>query len=151
MEGFEIVFWYWWVAAVLLLTVEMLAPGFFFMWMAISAFIVGCIVLLIPAASADVQLLLFSVLAVVSILVWNRMVKPIPAETDHPLLNKRGAQYIGRVFTLQEAIVNGGGKIKVDDSIWKVRGKDCSAGSRVRVIAVTGTVLEVRKLERDGA
>ena len=66
-----------------------------------------------------------------------------PIETDRPLLNQRGAQYVGRQFHLDEPIVNGHGKIKVDDSIWKVHGPDCPEGARVTVTGVDGTVLVV--------
>ncbi len=54
---------------------------------------------------------------------------------------------MGRVFSLYEPIKNGQGKIKVDDSIWKVQGEDCDITSRVKVIAVRGTVLEVEKVD----
>ncbi|MGR9099535.1 MAG: NfeD family protein [Gammaproteobacteria bacterium] len=40
-------------------------------------------------------------------------------------------------------MVNGGGKIRVDDTLWKIRGDDAEPGSRVRVVAVKGTALVV--------
>ena len=47
------------------------------------------------------------------------------------------------VFTLEEAIVNGVGKIKVDDSTWRVKGSDMPAGMKVRVMSVEGTIFNV--------
>jgi membrane protein implicated in regulation of membrane protease activity len=88
-------------------------------------------------------LLLFSVLAVTSILVWRRYVSAKAQESDQPLLNQRGAQYIGRIFNVVTAIENGQGKIKVGDSLWLVRGEDCPVGSKVKVVAVKGAVFEV--------
>jgi len=73
--------------------------------------------------------------------------KKHPITTDHPLLNKRGQQYIGRVFSLYKPIENGEGKIKVDDSIWKVHGEDCDISTKVKVIAVRGTVFDVERIE----
>ncbi|MBS4052983.1 NfeD family protein [Methylomonas rivi] len=143
MGELEIVFWYWWVLAVGFLAVELLAPGFFFLWLAVSAFVVGSVLLMIPAASFEVQLLLFSLLAVTSILVWRRYVSAKAQESDQPLLNQRGAQYIGRIFNVVTAIENGQGKIKVGDSLWLVRGEDCPVGSKVKVVAVKGAVFEV--------
>ena len=65
-------------------------------------------------------------------------------KTDEPLLNKRGEQYVGRTFTLEEAITNGFGKVKVDDSTWKVECEiDLDAGSKITVKSVDGTVLQV--------
>ncbi|TFG86238.1 MAG: NfeD family protein, partial [Hyphomicrobiales bacterium] len=89
------------------------------------------------------QVLLFAVLAVVSLVAWRDYQRRHPSPTDEPALNRRGEQYIGRVFTLDEAIVNGTGKIRVDDTTWKVSGGDQPHGATVRVTGVAGTVLTV--------
>ena len=147
MTELVFVFWYWWVIALILLVVEIMAPGFFFLWMAISGFVTGALAFLIPAIGMNVQILVFSVLSVVTILAWKLYGKKYPIASDHPLLNQRGIQYMGRVFSLYEPIKNGQGKIKVDDSIWKVQGEDCDITTRVKVIAVRGTVFEVEKVD----
>ena len=147
MTDLVFVFWYWWVIALILLVLEILTPGYFFMWMAASGFLTGAIVLLIQATSTNMQILIFSVLSVVAIIVWKFYGKRHPTESDRPLLNRRGVQYIGRVFNLYQPIKNGEGKIKVDDSIWKVHGEDCDINSRVKVVAVRGTVFEVEKVD----
>ena len=147
MTELVFVFWYWWIIALVLLVIEILAPGFFFLWMAISGFVTGAMVLLIPATSMAMQVLIFSVLSVVTIIAWKFYGKKHPMKSDQPLLNKRGVQYIGRVFSLYQPIKNGQGKIKVDDSIWKVHGEDCTIDSRVKVIAVRGTVFDVEKVD----
>lgn len=146
MFGTEIVFWYWWVLALVFLIIELLAPGFFFLWMAASGFITGCFVLMLPIGM-NMQILIFSILSILAIGAWKYYFKKkIPIESDRPLLNKRGAQYVGRVFNLYEPIENGQGKIKVDDSIWKVEGEDCDIDTKVKVIAVNGTVFSVTKV-----
>src|SRR5574343_459270 len=138
MTELAIEFWYWWVLAIGFLAVELLAPVFFFLWLSVSAFVVGSILLMLPSLSFEMQLLLFSILAVISILVWRRYVSAKSQESDQPLLNQRGAQYVGRTFSVVVAIENGQGKIKVGDSLWMVEGEDCPAGSKVEVIAVKG-------------
>jgi membrane protein implicated in regulation of membrane protease activity len=145
MTGMAIVFWYWWAIALVLLVVELLIPGFFFLWMSASAFITGCLLLLTPSLNVDVQLFIFSLLSVISIAVWRYYFKRHQPASDHPLLNKRSAQYVGRVFTLDEPIVNGQGKIKVDDSIWKVEGEDCDCSVKVKVTGVNGAILLVKR------
>lgn len=146
MNAFEIVFWYWWVLALAFLGLEMLVTGFFFLWLAVSAFVTGSLLLVIPVMAFDVQLLLFSLMAIVSVMVWRRYVSAKAQTSDHPLLNRRGAQYVGRTFNLIEAIENGQGKIKVDDSLWKVHGPDCPVGTKVKVVAVNGTVFDVEQV-----
>ncbi len=147
MAELELVFWNWWVLALILLVVELLAPGFFFLWMAASSFVTGCLLLLMPAIDMKLQVLIFSVLSVAAITVWKFYGKKHPIVTDHPLLNKRGDQYIGRVFSLYKPIENGEGKIKVDDSIWKVHGEDCAINTKVKVIAIRGTVFDVERVD----
>ena len=138
-----IVFWHWWVAAIVLLGIEIFAPGFWFLWMAVAAGIVGTILLVIPQTTWQWQVLLFAVLSVTSLIAWRVYQRRHPTVSDEPNLNRRGAQYVGRVFTLDEAIVNGTGKIRVDDTTWKVSGADRPLGAKVRVTGVAGTVLTV--------
>jgi hypothetical protein len=64
-------------------------------------------------------------------------------ESDQPHLNRRGSQYVGREFTLEAPIVNGVGKVDVDDSTWRVRGPNLPAGSQIRVTRIDGVVLVV--------
>jgi membrane protein implicated in regulation of membrane protease activity len=134
---------HWWILAVGLIILEVFAPGAFFLWLGIAAGVVGGLVYLMPDTGWEYQILIFSVLSVVSIVVWRKFFKGSPSDTDQPTLNRRGEQYVGRVFTLEEPVVNGQGKIRVDDSTWKIHGDDCPAGTRVEVTGVEGTVLHV--------
>lgn len=144
MAELEIVFWHWWMLAVFLLGIELLAPGFFFLWLSVAGLIVGTVLFLIPSTSLEIQLIIFSLLSMVSIFIWRQYGFKNDTETDHPLLNQRGAQYIGRTFSLIEPIINGRGKIKVDDSLWTVLGEDCSLETKVEVVGVKGTLFEVK-------
>jgi len=147
MISFEqIEFWNWWVVAVFLIGIEVFAPGAVFLWMGIAAGIVGFALLAFPEMTWQIQLLIFAVISVVSIYVWrfvlrDRFAKP---ETGR-VLNRRGASYIGRTFTLKEPIIDGNGLLHVDDSRWKVEGEDLPAGTKVKVIAIDGTVLKVER------
>ncbi|MBL1234127.1 MAG: NfeD family protein, partial [Rhodobiaceae bacterium] len=60
-----------------------------------------------------------------------------------PLLNERGASLVGRILVVEEAIEQGRGKVKVDDSIWVAEGPDAAVGQQVRVVSVTGTLVRV--------
>ena len=139
----EIEFWHWWIAAVVLIVVEVFAPGTVALWTAVSAAAVGLLLLAIPDMTWQVQFLVFAVLSVATVIGWRAYQLRYPTETDQPTLNRRGEQYVGRAFTLSEAIVNGTGKIHVDDTMWKVEGEDLPEGTQVRVTGVDGTVLTV--------
>lgn len=146
MTGFNAVFWHWWAFGALLLVVELLVPGMFFLWMAESACVTGMVLWLYPGLGWEAQLVWFSVLSVVSIAVARKLIVRHPIESDRPLLNQRAAQYVGRTFVLSHPIVNGAGKIRVDDSTWKIAGADAPAGSRVRVVGAEGIILNVEPL-----
>ncbi len=138
--------WSWWILAVVLLVLEMFVPGTFFMWIGIAAGVVGFLLLLVPGMGWAYQVGIFAVLSVVAVLAWRRYQLRHPVVSDQPTLNRRGEQYVGRVFTLEEPIVNGHGKIRVDDTTWRILGEDCAAGSRVKVIGVDGVLLKVELL-----
>jgi membrane protein implicated in regulation of membrane protease activity len=123
--------------------VEMFLPGVLFLWLGIAAAVVGLILMVFPGMGWEWQLVFFTILSVATVVAWHRFRPQNPEETDQPNLNRRGEQYVGRVLTLDEPIVNGVGKVHVDDSTWKVNGADMEAGARVRVARVQGTVLQV--------
>jgi len=141
-----IVFWHWWAAGALLLVVELLAPGMYFLWMAEAALVTGALLWAVPDLSWEWQLVTFSVLSVASIVLARKLLSRHPIDSDRPLLNRRAAQYVGRVFVLVEPIVNGAGRIRIDDSTWRVRGTDTPTGGRVRVVDADGVVLFVETL-----
>ena len=143
----NVVLWHWWILAGVLLILELTSPVFFFLWLGFAAAAVGFILLLIPGLGLEIQLVMFGVLSVVAVVAWRRYREVHPPKSDQPLLNQRGQQYKGRVFTLDEPIVNGVGKVEVDDSTWRVKGPDLPAGQRVRVTGVDGVVFVVESAE----
>ena len=143
----DISFWHWLLLGVVFITAEVFAPGAFFLGMGVSALIVAGAMWVTPEMNWKLQLLMFAVLSVISIFIGRKLLKHRPIDSDQPLLNQRGAQYVGRTFNLEEPIVNRDGKIRVDDTTWRVSGEDCAAGTRVRVTGVSGVVLEVERVE----
>ena len=139
----EIEFWHWWIAAIVLIVIEVFLPGTVALWMAVSAAVVGLLLLAVPDVTWETQFMVFAVLSVATVIGWRAYQLRYPTVSDQPTLNRRGEQYVGRVFTLDEAIVNGTGKIHVDDTMWKVVGVDLPEGTQVRVTGVAGTVLTV--------
>lgn len=141
----QLSFWHWLIAGLGFVILEMLLPGVVFLWVGIAAALTGILLLVQPELSWEAQMLIFAALSIVISIagrmwVWNR-----PTETDQPLLNKRGHQYVGRQFTLDEPIENGTGKIRVDDTSWRISGDDTPAGTTIEVTGVDGVILEVKK------
>ena len=145
-----LVYWHWWVLGVVLLVLEMLAPGIFLLWIGLAAGAVGVLLLVIPGLSWQWQLLSFAGASVSFAVLARFWFQRHPLPTDQPHLNRRGEQYVDRIFTLQTPMVNGTGRLSVDDTTWKIKGPDCSAGSRVRVVGVDGVVLQVECVDPAG-
>lgn len=136
-------FWAWWILAVILIILEIFAPTFFMLWLGISAGIVGLLLLLIPSMTWEYQWGLFAIFSVASLVGARFFFNKKPGVEDNFTLNQRGAQYVGRNFTLTEAIENGRGKIHVDDTQWSVSGPDLPEGEKVKVTGTDGTLLVV--------
>jgi len=122
--------------------VEAVAPGIFFIWFGAAAAIVGLATLILPGMGWEIQVFLFAILAAVAVFIGRRFLHR-RMESPDPALNRRGERYVGRQFTLETAIVNGRGSIKVDDSVWRAEGPELPAGRRVKVVGADGTVLRV--------
>ena len=146
MIGFaqNLLWWHWWILAAVLAAIEAFVPGAFAIWFAAAATVVGALLLIMPVPW-QLQLVLFGVLGFVALMVYRRLRgrEDDAVGKDQPALNQRGAQYIGRVFTLVEPVERGYGKVQVGDTVWRVRGPDGPVGMRVRVKAVEGATLVV--------
>lgn len=141
----NLVFWHWWVLGLALLVLEIMMPGTFFLWLAVAAGITGLVMLVFPGMGWELELVVFAVLAVASVLIGRAIVKRHPIESEDATLNRRAEQYIGRFYVLVEPIRNGRGSLQVGDSVWRAAGPDLPAGTAVKVIAVEGAVLKVEK------
>jgi inner membrane protein len=142
VETFDPNHWHWWILGVGFLVLELFVTGTFFLWLAVAAGLVGLLLFLFEITS-QVQLLLFGLGAIISMVVTRIYLSKNPVRSDHPQLNALGMEYVGKIFLVQEAIVNGLGRIHVGDGSWRVEGPDCPEGTQVRVIAVEGTRLKV--------
>ncbi|KRG47442.1 NfeD family protein [Stenotrophomonas beteli] len=138
----------WGVLALLLFAAEALAPGAFMLWIGIGAAAVFVLVALFAGIPVLWQVVAFVVLSVVSIQCYRRWGRPRARPSDQPLLNRRAEQLVGRVVPLQQGIAGGQGKVSIDDAYWQVSGPDLPAGTRVRVLAVQGSTLQVEPADR---
>lgn len=140
-------YWAWLIMGLVLLGLEVLAPGVIFLWLAVAAAVTGIVV----AVAADIgwqwQFGIFAATAIVAIAIGRPIYKARLKTTDHPNLNNRLDAYVGREFTLTSAITNGRGEIKIGDTVWRVSGPDQPAGNRVKVIASDGALLQVEPSE----
>ncbi len=124
--------WIWLTGGVILCALEALAPGMFMLWLGVAAIATG-LVLTVVSLNFAWSLLIFCGFAAVTVIIGRKFYGSRDVESDKPFLNRTTDSMIGHVYVLEQPIVNGEGRIKVRDSIWRVTGPDLPAGSRVRV------------------
>lgn len=137
--------WTWILLGVALIAVELLAPGVFFLWLGLAALVTGVIDGVFDL-SWQASTLLFAGLSVAAVIGGRAVSRPQVQSGEDGLLNRRGDALVGHVFTLEAPIQGGEGRVRVDDSSWRIIGPDLPAGAQVRVTRVDGVALVVERL-----
>jgi membrane protein implicated in regulation of membrane protease activity len=137
----------WGGVALLLIAADTLAPGVFLLWLGLAAAAVFTLLLVVPGIPPIWQAVAFVVLAFVSIMVYVKFFRDKERPSDQPLLNRRGEQLVGQVFVLDQAIVDGRGRMKIGDAFWTAEGEDLPQGARVRVVSAHNMSLQVRAVD----
>ncbi|CUX59347.1 conserved hypothetical protein [Agrobacterium genomosp. 5 str. CFBP 6626] len=143
--------WSWWIVGFILLAAELVAPGVFLIWIGLAALVIGAVSLFLWDAAFwawQLQFVLFAALSIIFALLGRRYFGRNRETSDEPFLNQREASLVGRTATLQEPIVEGRGRIRLDDTWWSVNGEDMPAGTRVRIAAARGRTLTIEPLDR---
>jgi membrane protein implicated in regulation of membrane protease activity len=138
--------WNWMVLGFLLLALEIVVPGFFLLWIGIAALLTGALSLQLWDAGFwtwQIQVLVFLALSLLAAFAGKKIMGSRADESDQPLLNRRSAQLVGRTATLSEPISDGRGRLRLDDTLWRITGPDLPAGARVRVVGVSPSELEL--------
>lgn len=144
MPGIQIVFWYWWALAAILLVAEMTLPGVVFLFLAVGAAASGLVLLIWSGTPLEIQLVIFAVVAAASAVVLRPLLKRLQnIDGGDSGLNVRAGALVGRTFVLDQPLLRGRGRVKLGDGSWSITGPDMAAGTRVRVTGVDGTELRV--------
>lgn len=138
--------WSWMVAGVVLLALELVAPGGVLLWMGVSGIVTGLAALMQPDMGWPLQFLIFGGLSLITIIAWLRYSKGRETPSDRPMLNRRAERFIGQEAVLTEPIVDGYGRVALEDSVWRIAGPDLSAGNRIRIIGHDGAILRVESV-----
>ena len=137
--------WGWLALGLILAIAEMAIPGVFLIWLAGAALITGVVSWVVPIG-VPLQIMLFAVLAIVSVFAGKRYLRDNPILAADPMMNDRGARLVGESVVVTHVIEGGSGRVKLGDSEWLVRGPDAEPGTRMRVTGHDGAVLLVEHL-----
>jgi len=136
-------FWYWAIFGAVLGVIEVAVPAMVCIWLAAAALGVAAIAWRYPGLAWEHQALIFAALAVASVVLGRAACAHAGSPQSKMRLNRRAESYIGRLFTLDGAIIDGRGRLRVDDTVWLVAGPDLPRGTRVRVTGADNTLLRV--------
>lgn len=144
---FEQAFYDWLVIAGVFIVIELLTFTFLFLWLTFAALLVALVTFFVPQLSMTLQLGSFAVLSIIVVAVWLKLHKKSQDESGDNRMNNRAFRYVGRTVTIHEAIVNGDGKVRIDDSYWRVTGDDMPVGTKAKVIDCDGVILRVEVVD----
>lgn len=140
--------WSWIVGGLVLLAIELIAPGGVFVWLGVASIVTGLFTMFNPLPM-PFQFALFGALSILALLGWIKVRRRAPKETDAPFLNRRAERHVGREGFLSEPIVGETGRMEIGDTVWRVTGPELPVGHRVRVVGARGALLEVVSAEDD--
>jgi hypothetical protein len=135
--------WLWLIGGVVLLIAEVIAPGFFLIFIGAAALVTGLLTL-VAGLGVALQLAVFAVLAFLAVRIIGRSFYASRYDySADPHLNDRVARLLGKVVVVVEPVDSHGGRVRVGDSEWSARGGPAAVGERVRIVDVEGNCLKV--------
>ncbi len=135
--------WLWLIGGIVLLIAELIAPGYFLVFIGSAAVATGLASLAL-AIPLPLQFALFAAIAFLSVRIGGRRLYALRYEhSADPFLNDRIKRLLGTVVVAVEPITYDGGRVRVGDSLWSARGGPAQPGERVRIVDVEGNCLKV--------
>jgi membrane protein implicated in regulation of membrane protease activity len=134
--------WIWAIAGILLLIAEIIAPGFFLVFVGVAAIATGLFTLLFDLGTAP-QLVLFALYSVLAVMIGKRWYGEPATFDENVRLNEPARRLVGKTVTVVEAVDEHGGRVRVGDGEWNARGGPAEPGERAKVTGVEGNCLIV--------
>lgn len=142
----------WGILGLFLVLMELFMPGVFLVWFGLAGLCVslGVYWFFIPEVITW-QLFWFSIFSCIStclgLWLYRMIEKKFKKESEYVNLNDLASQYIGKVVTLTQDVVDGKSKVSVGDTVWIARvNEDLLAGDKVVITGVEkGVILIVQK------
>src|SRR5579863_3178457 len=104
--------WNWLIFGIILMALELLAPGVFLFWLGLAALLVGLLSFAF-SPTWQTQILMFAVFATAAVPLWRRSAGANKSVSEsNPVLNKRADALVGRVFTVEKPIIDGAGTVR---------------------------------------
>lgn len=132
----------WVIIGVVFFIIEVSTFTLLFLWFAIASMVMAAILFVFPNMALSSQLLAFAILATLAVVAWHFFFKDKQKTMGDNKMNNRAMRYVGQTVTLVEPVENGFSKVKIDDSLWRVRcDVALTVGDSVKIVDADGVVL----------
>ena len=130
------------IGGLVLLIAEVIAPGFFLVFVGAAAIATGLFTLMFDLGLAP-QLVLFVLYTALAVMIGKRWyAEPHDGDQRHAI-NEPAKRLVGKTVTAVTEVDDHGGRVRVGDGEWNARGGPAAAGDRLTVTAVDGNCLMV--------
>ena len=142
----NILWWHWLVLGLVLVVSELATPGgFYIIFFGVGALSVGVLAALDLAGPAWMQVLLFSIISIASIVLFRgRLLQMFQIDPQAPSVDV----IVGEVAVASEDLAPGAlGRVELRGSAWSARNDAptfVARGARCRVIKVDGLTLHIK-------
>jgi membrane protein implicated in regulation of membrane protease activity len=134
--------WIWAIGGLLLLIAEVIAPGFFLVFVGAAAIATGAFTLLF-GLGMPLQLTLFIVYSTLAVMIGKRWYGEPHGGDQRHAINEPAKRLIGKSLVVVAQVDDHGGRVRVGDGEWNARGGPAAVGDRVTVTAIEGNCLIV--------
>jgi inner membrane protein len=138
----------WFIIGLIMVLMEFAIPGLIVVFFGAGAWVTAILIAIFPGMAVWVQLMIFTVLSIVSLLLLRRLLK------RHFFSEQEGAEseglddYIGRTATVEKAIDNGVGKVSFKGASWDAYSDvDIPEGTSVTIIDKDSIKLKVKPVK----
>lgn len=148
--GFELLYWHWVVAGIVLMLTEIFIGSFFIFWFGAAAVVTGLLVAFIPSLNDVIQVIAWGILSTVLAIAWFKYLKPLSKDRTKAGMSKEALLgEIGQVINAPSGDSKGTIRFPapvLGNDEWLIISEDSLViGDRVGVIDLSGNALIVKK------
>ena len=148
MPEIAVNYWFWLSLGLVLVIVEMIVPGVFFLWFGIGAFATGIIAFFVKGIAIRYLTAIFGVFSLIAVFLGRRYVKPLMEKNNG--LNDGNSKYAGKTVKAESGFENGMGRVFMGDTVWEAQcDSPVKGGDSLKVVSVKDSVLIVTLLNAE--
>lgn len=145
----QLEWWHWAVTGIFLILAELVVPAFVLVWFGLGALVMALVVAIIPALGITAQLAVWLAVSLAFIGFWFKVFKPNQHKTH---IGMSDAEVVGEIGVLTHDVAPfARGEVRfqkplVGADVWPcIADEEIKSGERVRVLAVEGSLLKVKR------